>query len=89
MLLPVPTNRKDMASKLFKKSSLLSIEFLFADGKINTFISQDASPGGGVIKKFKDDKKIEFANSTIEFTSDDFSNFEKLFEQIGKCITTP
>lgn len=86
MLLPVPTSRNDMASKSFKKRSLLSIEFLFADEKINTFISEDASPGGGVIKKFKDDKKIEFANSTSGFTGNDFANFEKLFEQIGKYI---
>lgn len=88
MLLPVPTNRNDMASKAFKKRSLLSIEFLFVDEKITTFISEDASPGGGVIKKFKDDKKIEFANSTSEFTSIDFKNFEKLFEQIEKCVKT-
>lgn len=88
MLLPVPTSRNDMASKAFKKRSLLSIEFLFADEKITTFISEDASPGGGVIKKFKDDKKIEFANSTSGFTSNDFANFEKLFEQIRKFINT-
>jgi hypothetical protein len=75
-----------MASKTFKKRSLLSIEFLFADEKITTFISEDASPGGGVIKKFKDKKKIEFANSTSGFTSNDFANFEKLFEQIRKFI---
>ena len=85
-LLPIPLNRKDMAGKKFEENSLLSIEFLFDDIKIQDFVDIIETPYGGKKRKIKENKKIEFANSTKSFSKEDFLNFEKIFLKINNII---
>jgi predicted ATP-binding protein involved in virulence len=84
-LLPIPLNRKDMAGKKFEENSLLSIEFLFDETKIENFIEKKPIPGGEK-RIIKENKKIEFAKLTESFSKEDFLNFEKIFLKINNII---
>lgn len=84
-LLPVPNNRKTIASTDLKSSSKLSIEFLFSDEIIKNFISERTSVGGGKYFDFTGDK-VKFAESVKTFSNEYFQNIEQVFKQITAII---
>jgi|LQYC01.1.fsa_nt_gi AAA15 family ATPase/GTPase len=85
-LLPVPAHRINYANKKYGKMSRLSIELLFTDNKLDGCIEEIELPGGAKVKKFKDDKKTEFANVTKSFCKEDFCNFDPIFKILDGVI---
>ena len=83
--MPVPDDRKKYAN--FGQSvSCLTIELLFSDKKLNAYVEDFIVIEGVTLKKIKNDKKINFANSVSNFDAKDFKNFEPLFEQVKEII---
>lgn len=85
-LLPVPAHRKEYANKNYGRMSALSIELLFEDDKLTSFVEEKDVLGGGKILKMKDAKKVAFANSTKQFSKKDFSCFSSIFAVIDSII---
>ncbi len=85
-VLPVPVHREKYANQSHGKSSRLCIELLFDDSKLLGFIDEIETTGGGSVKKFKDAKKLKFADLTDSFIKDDFKSFKPIFDIIDKII---
>lgn len=79
--LPVPDSRKDEAGEDIQ-DSYLSIEKYFADEQIQVYCDEVRIAKGGTILKFKDNKKVDFAENTKTFDREKFKNFEILFSVI-------
>lgn len=82
MLLPIPTFRKDYASRSLGDKSALSIELLFPDSKLKGYIHPEVCLGGGKINRINQKKKKEFAEKTSDFSEKDFAEFKKIFKTI-------
>jgi predicted ATP-binding protein involved in virulence len=87
-LLPIPTNRINLASVKWGKDSEVCIEYLFSDDKIINLLEDKEQVGGNTIKIITKDynKKSKFASDTANFQSSDFENFKAIFELIDKII---
>jgi hypothetical protein len=87
LLLPVPEDRKTIASMKYKDSSRLSIEMLFNDNILesNNNLEEVKVLGGSQITIFKEtsnNSKVGFAKKTNFLHKEDFVNFVPLFEKI-------
>ena len=82
MLLPIPDFRETYASSELKDKSALSIELLFKDEIIADKTVEQKCLGGGCIKKFKNNEKINFANSASNISPSEFTEFQKIFQII-------
>ncbi len=82
VLLPVPPHRSGWASRQLGDRSSLSIEFLFEDEKISAYTRNQELAQGNVQVVFSGDK-ISFAESTSKFQTNDFLNFQPIFERIN------
>ncbi len=85
MLLPVPDFRRGYADISYPRS-YLSIELLFPDSVIGSYCEDIESAGGVSFKKFKDAKKMKFAEEVKDLEVDDFTEFKQLFELIESCL---
>jgi hypothetical protein len=89
LLLPTPNHRINYASDKLKSNSILSIELLFTDTVLGENIEDEQIPGTDQTrKKFKDSKKMSFANTTKDLNADDFKYFKPIFETIEKILKT-
>lgn len=81
MVLPVPKNRKNIASSTFAGKSLLTIELYFNDDILGekNYKLDTSTPNG--LKKFAGDKPT-FWEECINYPEEAFANFTKLFNQI-------
>lgn len=81
MLLPVPENRKNIASSEFKGKSRLAIELYFDDEMLgNQHYQPDISTPGGLMKFVGD--KPTFWEECIDYPEDAFREFGKLFDKV-------
>jgi len=73
LLLPIPEDRKMIASSIFGGNSKLSIEMLFNDEilEYDGNLREEKVPGGSTIHVFTGDK-IKFAEKTKDFKIDNF-----------------
>lgn len=83
--LPIPKSRADEAGDTIR-DSYLSIEKYFDDTIIQKFCEEITIAKGGKILKFLDEKKSNFAKSTIHFTEENFENFKLLFNSIDSIL---
>lgn len=84
-LLPIPAFRKTYASIKYGKS-YLTIELLFNDSLLSSYVEEILMPGGGKLKKIKDEKKGKFADDVSGFNKKEFDNFKPIFDLINQYI---
>ncbi len=86
-LLSIPKIRKSLAMiGQYCKESEVCIEYLFPDNKIKDLLKDKPQVGGGKVQVKDTVKKSNFAESTKDFTEEDFKNFIPIFDLIKKII---
>lgn len=84
MMLPIPTHRKNIASKKFKAKSMLEIELLFSDETLGNDCSSNPNAPGN-FPHFVGDKD-SFWITTVNYEKQEFSNFKPLFDKVMELL---
>jgi hypothetical protein len=85
-LLPVPTFRKDIASKIFGSSSGLYIELLFTDDCLGSSVKKVPTPGKGHKYEILGNK-VELAKRLAALPAEHFKHFEPLLGMLETLLT--
>ncbi len=89
LILPIPPHRTLYASKELGNESLLSIELMFTDEKLDMTDNLEHVNIAGTDRKrseFKGDK-TKFAESTQDFLDHDFESFKPIFDTIKQILS--
>lgn len=86
MLLPVPAFRTTYANRRKPNLSVLEMEHLFRDEKLQGFVEQEQGPGG-MFSSVPDCKKAAFALAASLFDDADFASFDIVFERLESVLT--
>ena len=85
-LLPIPNNRKNIASKKFHNTSMLEIELLFNDQVIEQYgrATTKEITGGTDVWNITSNTKKNIIENLNNLRKEDFVEFEKIFDLIKK-----